>query len=54
MCMWVGELLGGGVGEERGEEGGVDGGVWEVSEEGDEDMDGGVGDGQAGHRQLGW
>ena len=44
---------GGGVGEEV-DEGGVDGGVWKVSEEDDEEGDGGVGGGKAIHRQLEW
>ena len=52
VWLWVGELLGGGVGEQADEEGGVDGGVWKVSEE--EEGDGVVGDRQSGHRQLVW
>ena len=34
-------IVGGGVGQEEGEEGRVDGDVWEVSEEDDEERDGG-------------
>ena len=41
----MGELLGGGVGEEGGEEGGADGSVWKVSEEDDKEGDGEVGGG---------